>query len=574
MKLLSFNQFLTEREQILLEEYNYKQIFSKVISLADEESDRTSVETIADRYIRLSREILIKNFRVVWFLKIIQLYAAYNYLSTASGNNDITSNSYMEHPYTTKLLNEMSQKTGVSVNQIKVLIGNISPADVLRQYEHLLHLNIKEINEYNPQDKMHDQVLADLNTLEKAWAAELEGTVKYTEQPLVDQSDYDDPNNYCIPIIDFGNGWYWVDLESDSCDLESRAMGHCGNSGNSGSTLLSLRYLNKRRKDEASWLWEPHVTFELEEDNMLGQMKGKNNDKPSQKYHQYIIALLTAKRTVSTRGDSEFIIKGIRGGGYKPETNFSLSDLTTEQAEQVVKDNPNLDVLTMLKNAYGERVRESKDGKSVIISGFKAYNTKSDECDLYDLYYEDSRQAISKNQVEEILKDGYIDLSYNGDYQKFSDLTDWVTTNKDNVALIEAWLDKNEVAWREDEDTDGWQEYVDHYDVESITDCFQRAYLYAEEQGMNDEAMKDFRKAVNSGNNIIYDDWDTFELVFNKSSELTKIQNLLAHGNPNDEDSYAEKEVFWEWQEPYNGWDGGVDDDNFNDILNDALRDL
>jgi hypothetical protein len=58
-------------------------------------------------------------------------------------------------------------------------------------------------------------------------------------------------------------------------------------------------------------------------------MKGKNNDKPQSKYHPYIIELLKLP-----------IIKNVKGGGYKPENNFKLSDLDNSQLNELLKLKP------------------------------------------------------------------------------------------------------------------------------------------------------------------------------------------------------------------------------------------
>jgi hypothetical protein len=60
-------------------------------------------------------------------------------------------------------------------------------------------------------------------------------------------------------------------------------------------------------------------------------MKGRNNQKPDQKYHNIIMELL-----------KQPFIKGIKGGGYKPENNFRLSDLNDERYEEMLSLKPEL----------------------------------------------------------------------------------------------------------------------------------------------------------------------------------------------------------------------------------------
>ena len=64
---------------------------------------------------------------------------------------------------------------------------------------------------------------------------------------------------------------------------------------------------------------------------MLGEMKGRGNDKPAAKYHRHIISLLESD-----------IVKGIQGGGYMPENNFSMNDLKPEEADALMEKKPTL----------------------------------------------------------------------------------------------------------------------------------------------------------------------------------------------------------------------------------------
>ena len=88
-------------------------------------------------------------------------------------------------------------------------------------------------------------------------------------------------NNFVIEdeegsiIMEFPDGYYWLDLLTTTCE-EAKAMGHCGITSKA-TTLLSLR----RYK-------QPHVTIAWDENNnMFNQIKGKENDKPVEKYHKY-----------------------------------------------------------------------------------------------------------------------------------------------------------------------------------------------------------------------------------------------------------------------------------------------
>lgn len=80
----------------------------------------------------------------------------------------------------------------------------------------------------------------------------------------------------------YSDGYYWIDLETNDSKDEAQAMGHCG-VDKRATTLLSLR-------DEKG---EPHVTIAYNENTKnVGQVKGKNNKRPVDKYMVYVNDLL------------------------------------------------------------------------------------------------------------------------------------------------------------------------------------------------------------------------------------------------------------------------------------------
>jgi len=116
-------------------------------------------------------------------------------------------------------------------------------------------------------------------------------------------------------------GWKWVSLDKKTCEREGETMGHCGNSaGHNGDNILSLRDPHDI----------PHLTF-INNKGVLGEMKGRGNSKPSEKYHPAIIKLLLSNH-----------IGTIEGGGYSPQNNFSLRDLTPEQQKMLLDKKPYL----------------------------------------------------------------------------------------------------------------------------------------------------------------------------------------------------------------------------------------
>jgi hypothetical protein len=123
-------------------------------------------------------------------------------------------------------------------------------------------------------------------------------------------------------LMNFSDGFYWIDLETTDDGDEADAMGHCGRT-NKGTTLYSLRDRNK----------SPHITVAIDDvEGIIYQMKGKNNKKPISKYHEYIVELLINKK---------LNIKGF-GTEYDKKNDFNINDLKEELREKLLNENPNI----------------------------------------------------------------------------------------------------------------------------------------------------------------------------------------------------------------------------------------
>lgn len=138
-------------------------------------------------------------------------------------------------------------------------------------------------------------------------------------------------------FLEVDHEWAWYDLNTASCDKEAKAMGHCGNAGSSyGETVLSLR------RHLGNNIYRPSLTFILDDDGYLGEMKGRGNEKPAERYHAAIVKLLRDPR-----------ITGIKGGGYLPHHNFKLGDLKDDDLKAELKqEKPELGDALDLYDAY------------------------------------------------------------------------------------------------------------------------------------------------------------------------------------------------------------------------------
>jgi len=185
----------------------------------------------------------------------------------------------------------------------------------LNMVNNMLHFSgipIKEIQKYRVEPYQNLMEISQYFTfLEDEWKKDSEGVVEYQGE---------------TKLLDFGDGYAWYDLGRGACSKEAEAMGHCGNQASvkPGDTIYSLR------SEKDSKILKVHLTFIFnEQTGMFGEMKGRGNDKPATKYHKYIIPLLMMDH-----------VKGIKGGGYMPESNFNIKDVANW--ESIVQQKPSL----------------------------------------------------------------------------------------------------------------------------------------------------------------------------------------------------------------------------------------
>ena len=157
----------------------------------------------------------------------------------------------------------------------------------------------------------------------------------------------------------------WFNINKPGCSKLGLLLGHCGNAG--GSNNDSLHYLAEAHVDEHGKPYhKPSSTFILN-NGYLGEMKGKHNLKPGPEDHGAIMDLLLSDK-----------VKGIIGGGYLPASNFSLSDLTEEQRQHVLRKKPNIDILDtpnkLDPDNYPETFAQTIGGHNQAIDAINAYN--------------------------------------------------------------------------------------------------------------------------------------------------------------------------------------------------------
>ncbi len=439
------------------------------INMADQY--RTKLSSIWENEIKWARENLKRQDRIIWYLR----YSRLNLL--------VAHKSAIDEAKLNRLMSDYSKTAASAFGDA---MSNASMTNMKETLVHFLSLPIPAIQDYQFRLQSLDQVHYDMIALEGKWKEKLDSTLEDNDSTI---------------IIDFKNGWCWVNTEKAYCTKEAKAMGHCGNSprADSGDHLLSLRKKVEMGRDKDGKevvRWEPHLTFILSRYGMLTEMKGRGNEKPVARYHSMIIALL-----------ENDLVEGIVGGGYMPENNFSLNDLAPEVRESLIEKKPELGTLL---DMYEKRGLDSavKSRLESILSNFTGdYGSNRLEIHDYDgdeviLEHWDNMAAFIRDKDYED-KAG-IENIYNVSELDFNEI-EWLSDalhNDEGDALIDM-LDLAESSSEDDEytrvkkfqielarktgvDQDDAVNALVHIFPKSIMKVFEHVREYAQEQATRD----------------------------------------------------------------------------------------
>lgn len=187
-----------------------------------------------DKHVKWAKIILVKDDRVVWYLKLVQAQLK-NELEPLLGKYQWTGFE--------KLQNKLSHYMGLQINGIQT---------------------------YTFKTQTVDTVLSDLNELEKKY-------LKTSDAPVITQE-----GDYKLIKFDDGSAWWYINRSY--CPDEGRSGKHCGNVV--GKITKDQRILSYRINNKVI------MTFILHGNGYLGEMKAKSNLKPNEKYHEIILKLL------------------------------------------------------------------------------------------------------------------------------------------------------------------------------------------------------------------------------------------------------------------------------------------
>ena len=230
-----------------------------------------------DQNIQWAKQYLKKQDRIVWYLKILKAF----------------------------LLDQLTPQ----------ILGTYKFESMEKLQQVILHFygfNDPKIEQYQYQSQSIGQVILDLHALENIWKQKQETNRGVKQQP----GDYE--------LFKFNDGTAWWFVNRAYCPDEGRSGQHCGNVV--GRHKTNQRILSLRNSAD-----QVILTFILEPDGTLGEMKAKGNQKPQEEFHPQIMKLLMWDK-----------IKGISGQGYLPDANFSIFDLNDNNLNYIEKNKPQL----------------------------------------------------------------------------------------------------------------------------------------------------------------------------------------------------------------------------------------
>jgi hypothetical protein len=267
-----FHEFVVESSRAIYEEVNLTEASYDGMIASMKAKYPDFQQEIADQ-LKWAKATLKKDEKIVWYMKNVGNMLA-------------------------------DQQAGKQVPDIKEIQNDLG---------HFFGFNIPAIDQYQFGKKSYDEIINDLQSIEQDWS---EKQSKRNLPPIEPQE-----GDYELMKFPDGSAWWWVDRAY--CEKEGKHGKHCGNV--TGKSKPNQRILSLRKNGQVL------LTFILEPNGNLGEMKAYNNQKPSEKLHPQIMSLLLSDK-----------VKGIQGGGYLADNNFSVFDLSDENLQVIQNKKPNL----------------------------------------------------------------------------------------------------------------------------------------------------------------------------------------------------------------------------------------
>jgi hypothetical protein len=540
-----FKAFLTEA-------VNYEEMFNSLWKAVPEIKGH-ELEFVKGE-INWARKTLKRSDRIVWYLQWIRVA-----LVSEWGSDKVKASEFAKiiaaNPDT-------PDETDLP-REVHCFLKRILP-ETHTELEHFFSMNIPAIESYrfvnyvSYENTIHGQ----LRAYEDEYMDGHEASIPYVKQPLEHHDPAGDSNSGITIIKQFPNEYYWVDLKKSSCRLEGDASGHCGNTASNGptETVLSFRKLNKRGKDESTWLWEPHMTFILDKsDGMIGEMKGRNNKKPNEEYHKYIIPLLL-----------DPLIKGIKGGGYAPEENFSLADLTDDQREKLFNKKPALMSITDYFKKLGktpELIEKVNAAWSLLVNNDSSvqlinlvWDDKQDHAavakyvDIHD-FTQDFGNDTAK-WCDDVLTGGEIQ-DFDAEEDSIESVLDMLDGNK-----VEAYLqEKFPTEWEEDDGNSSILEFIDQNDYD-LYSALNTAAGDGLRSGAESDMSNDFKNSLRSIDVTDSNEYNEIATAYIADGDIwdqpmfVNMTFKQIYATVTDDDSESGIRFKFEVDSPRDGWQG------------------
>lgn len=544
---MRFREILDFSAPILTEnKKQYQQMMQSLITAGYLNSEQ------AKEVIDEARQKLMRQDRVVWWLK---------YMKALIVEQDM----YNSNAETMQIMR--LDKQGVAgqdrIDQLQrwkeKAIGWKPAATDLNDFRRFFLLNIDHISSMFDVSDRYDSVVwettsspAELNrtlaTEEEKWQQKRKRWIS-TDNEAVDDV-----------ILTYDNNQYaWVKLDRAYCRIEGDAMGHCGNTASwrDGDQIYSFRKLESARQ-------KPYLTFILDKNGFLGEMKGYANEKPDSKYHRYIVDLLMQP-----------FVTGIKGGGYDAENNFKLSDLDDATQKKLIQKKPEIGgpIVAYIENdsQYNEKIGQQMIS---LIDGvdwqYQSFDVSTGKIVIH--------QFNSLTEIGDYFQDNALEyagkvlngeLDFGVDYL-YTNISDNIDNYSDGVSDIIDGLDEKT--------KEQLERYIDHigdWDDESLTDkviymakdnnavadAIVDALVYGISAGAQTEMMQNaYESLTHNGFEQVDSKWQwTINIIeilntfkFNHIVDMEDVLEKLEY----DDDKWRGFIDYDNLQEPHYGWDG------------------
>jgi hypothetical protein len=277
---------------------------------------------------------------------------------------------------------------------------------------------------------------------------------------------------------------------------------------------------------------------------MLGESKGRGNEKPADRYHDCIMQFLMSN-----------LVKGIKGVGYDPANNFSTDDLTEEQQATLFAAKPMMAPISWVYKQHGmtpelaTRVIATCASNDIPAIGwsedykyFRAY--KFDQwTEILEEHGDSSTKNLMKS-LEDGLQNWSFDVSRDDAKNLFNDLPSdsyplivkrIIAENGEDT--VKEWIEDNDMDFDANDSSDVWElcenffeDFIDHLKncvqdgYQSGTEAeVQQALIDAVKEGVEIDGHNMFVEFNNPENKVVWDEecW----LCLNQDAVMSILSN-------------------------------------------------